>query len=931
MAACPACANPVSESHRFCPTCGARLDVISDEPTGTAPQAVRTAAASSAPRSGSAPSGAASSGGLSPSPGGSSRSTRASSAASRPGDRFPPGTVLAERYRVVGLLGRGGMGEVYRADDLKLEHPVALKFLPRALEGDPERLERLYGEVRMARQVSHPAVCRVWDVGEAEGQHFLSMEFVDGENLSSLLRRIGRFPPDKAIDVARQICAGLAAAHEKGVLHRDLKPANVMLDGQGKVRLTDFGLAAVAEELSGADVRSGTPSYMSPEQLTGQEVTVRSDIYSLGLVIYELVTGRRAFEGKGLAELTRKHRDERPIEPSAIVPDLDPAVERTILACLEKDPKRRPPSALAVSAMLSGRDPLEAAIAAGETPSPELVAAAGESEGLPPRVAAACLATIVVAAMAVPFLHWPLHIYSHVPVEKAPAALEDRARELLQRLGHTAPAVDSESGLGFDHDYFADVRRKDRSPDRWETLRTGDPPVALFWYRESPRPLFPLRPSSTVNWDDPPQLVSGMAAVKFDLAGRLVALSVVPPQVEPAAPAQPAIPDWTPLLAAAKLDASKLRAVEPRWAPPFGTDSRAAWEATWPHRSDIPIRIEAAAYRGRPVWFEVVEPWTRPERDEPFPLTTGQRVGRDVIIVILLGLIVTGAFLAKRNLRLGRGDRRGAFRLALTLFGLGMGALLVGAHHVVDVAMEILLLARGAGMVMLVAGLIWLFYLALEPYVRRLRPWTLISWARLLGGGWRDAVVGRDTLIGMLWGTLVAAALLAVERIPALLGQPATSPEGGDVNALVRGTRLVANVLSLPISSTLLGLCALLLFLVLRFLLRRDLPAAAALVAFLILIELAHAEEAVWLMLPLGIVVYVAYTVLLLRFGVLSAIAGLFTLNLLVGMPLLPDPGNWTGSAAVLVLPLVILLAVLAFRSAIGATAPFPARPRTDS
>ena len=172
-----------------------------------------------------------------------------------------------------------------------------------------------------------------------------------------------------------------------------------MLDGQGKVRLTDFGLAGLAEALSGDDVRSGTPSYMSPEQLQGREVTVRSDIYALGLLIYELVTGRRAFEGKGLAELARKHRDERPIDPSAIVPDLDPAVERTILACLEKDPKRRPPSALVVSAMLSGRDPLEAAIAAGETPSPELVAAAGETEGLRPRAAWACLLVVVLGAL----------------------------------------------------------------------------------------------------------------------------------------------------------------------------------------------------------------------------------------------------------------------------------------------------------------------------------------------------------------------------------------------------------------------------------------------------------------------------------------------------------------------------------------------------
>ena len=252
MSTCPGCATPVTDTQRFCPACGTGLDVAEDA-TGTAPRPlVPRPDSPSPPRGSSTP-----------------RTPRTSGAGARPGERFAPGTVLGERYRIVGLLGRGGMGEVYRADDLTLEHPVALKFLPRALEGDAGRLERLYGEVRMARQVSHPAVCRVWDIGEAEGQHFLSMEFVDGENLASLLRRIGRLPQDKALDIARQVAAGLAAAHEKGVLHRDLKPANVMLDGQGKVRLTDFGLAGLAEALSGDDVRSGTPTYMSPEQLPG--------------------------------------------------------------------------------------------------------------------------------------------------------------------------------------------------------------------------------------------------------------------------------------------------------------------------------------------------------------------------------------------------------------------------------------------------------------------------------------------------------------------------------------------------------------------------------------------------------------------------------------------------------------------------------------
>src|SRR5258708_23216580 len=162
--------------------------------------------------------------------------------------RFIPGTMLAERYRIVGLLGRGGMGEVYRADDLKLGQPVALKFLPEHLLSDGAALARFHREVRIARQVSHPNVCRVYDIGEIEGRHYLSMEFIKGEELSSLLRRIGRLPADKATEIARQLCAGLAAAHNRGVLHRDLKPANVMIDENGNLRLTDFRIAGLVHE-----------------------------------------------------------------------------------------------------------------------------------------------------------------------------------------------------------------------------------------------------------------------------------------------------------------------------------------------------------------------------------------------------------------------------------------------------------------------------------------------------------------------------------------------------------------------------------------------------------------------------------------------------------------------------------------------------------
>ncbi len=713
------------------------------------------------------------------------------------------------------------------------------------------------------------------------------------------------------------MAAGLAAAHEKGVLHRDLKPANVMLDGQGKVRLTDFGLAGLAESLTGDDVRSGTPSYMSPEQLLGREVTARSDIYALGLLVYELVTGRRAFEGKGLAELTRKHRDERPVEPSAIVPDLDPAVERTILACLEKDPRRRPPSALVVSAMLSGRDPLEAAIAAGETPSPELVAAAGESERMRPRVAWACLFVVVAGALVLPAMQDRRQTLARIPAEKGPAALEDRARDLVTRLVPGAAAADDEVGFSQDGDYILWAQERDRSKARWASLATGDPPVVTFWYRQSPRPLAPSSLAGTVGWNDPPARVTDMAGVEYDLQGRLQSFYAVPPQRE--RETEPAVaPDWAPLFAEARLDVSKFRPVAPRWTPSLYCDTRAAWEGSWPRRPDIALRIEAAAYRGRPVWFQVVNPWTRPEREQVFPLTRGQRLMQGSYVLVMVALAAIGCLLAYRNIRLGRGDRRGAFRLAFVIATLAVAAWALRAHHVSQPSGELVLFARGAGMAILVAALLWLFYLALEPYVRRLRPWTLVSWARLLEGGARDAVVGRDTLIGMAGGTVLSLLGVFARALVVWLGRPERPPDHYGIDVLLSTRSLLGFVVSLPVNATLVGLALLLLFLVLRLVTRKDTVAAALVVAFLVGGDLGGAKENVWLLLPFAAALWGAFVAVMLRFGVLAAITAVLTADLLNFPPLAYAPGSWTGSATLVVVPLVLVLAVLAFRSAIG-------------
>ena len=261
----------------------------------------------------------------------SSGAQHASSTDSSDHGRFLPGTKLAGRYRIVSRLGRGGMGEVYRADDLKLGHGVALKFLPKLLAQDRKRLEYFYNEVRLSRQIAHPNVCRVYDIAEANGEHFLSMEYIDGEDLKTLLRHVGRFPRDRGVQIARQLCAGLSAAHDRGVLHRDLKPANVMIDGRGNVRITDFGLATAIRDQGSSDSLVGTPAYIAPEQRQRAETSIRSDIYSLGLVLYEVFTGEIAQRSSPTAGIDEDATDgSTPSRPSELVDDIDPAIERVM-------------------------------------------------------------------------------------------------------------------------------------------------------------------------------------------------------------------------------------------------------------------------------------------------------------------------------------------------------------------------------------------------------------------------------------------------------------------------------------------------------------------------------------------------------------------------------------------------------------------------
>jgi len=266
---------------------------------------------------------------------------------------LPAGTVVANRYRIVALLGRGGMGDVYRADDLTERQTVALKFLPASLAQNPKWRARFQREASLGRRITHANICRIHDIGESDGDLFISMEFIDGPTLASVFKQTQRLPLDRALPIARQICAGLAAAHAEGVLHRDLKPSNIMLDDKGNVRITDFGVAGLVDSAQGRDVRAGTPAYMSPEQIKGENVSTRSDLYSLGLVLFQLLTGQPAFHAESVADYGRMHLYERPPAPSSVARNVDPAAAQIILQCLEKNPSDRPESAEAVAAGLS--------------------------------------------------------------------------------------------------------------------------------------------------------------------------------------------------------------------------------------------------------------------------------------------------------------------------------------------------------------------------------------------------------------------------------------------------------------------------------------------------------------------------------------------------------------------------------------------------
>jgi eukaryotic-like serine/threonine-protein kinase len=824
---------------------------------------------------------------------------------------YGPGTVLLDRYRIVSRIGGGGMGEVYLADDLVLGQPVALKFLPEALVQRDDVRRRFYEEVRTARRVTHANVARVHDIAEVEGRPVLSMEYVEGEDLAQLLRQIGRLPREKALDIARQVCAGLAAAHEAGVLHRDLKPANVLLDRSGKVRLTDFGLAVVLDE-QGEGGLVGTPAYMSPEQIAGGRVDERSEVYSLGLLLYELFTGRRAFQGRTFEELHAQQLQETPATPSSVLAEMDPAVERVILRCLEKDPEERPASVRSVAWALPGGDPLAAALAAGETPPPELVAEAGDRGGLAPGVALALFAAVLVGLATVVALAPRTGLVPLAGLEEPPAVLARRARDVLQRAGADAEHADVTSGFMPLTATIEHVAEEDPDPRRWDRLaEKGQKPFA-FWYRTGPTALVPFNVTRLwPSYNDPPQATPGMARVRLDPDGGLLSFSIVPGRYDEGADPRPD-PDWAPLFAEAGLDLASFEPVDPRWTPEVASDRRFAWQGAYPGAADLALRVEAASFRGRPVSFELLFPWDKPPEPPHSAVTTAALINVAWIVVAMVG----GGLLARRNLRLGRGDSKGALRLGVAALVLRLAAWLCAAHHL-PLTNEINSFLVQLAMGLLLLALLWTFYLALEPYFRRLWPRRLVSWVRLVDGRLRDPLVGRDVLVGLLFGLAATLLATAYAVVPAWLGLPPPRPDqlGGDFTQglVLSGSRQSVALLLLVLYNGLTsGLFLAILLLLLRLVLRRQSLAVLGMIAvgaFLTSLDTGWP----WADRAFGAAVMALWLWAMLRFGLLPVTIGVFVHVLLSAFPLTTDTSAWYFGASALALGTTLVLAAYGF------------------
>jgi len=629
-------------------------------------------------------------------------------------------------------------------------------------------------------------------------------------------------------------------------------------------------------------------------------------------VLYEMFTGKRPFNASTRAELIKQTEEGIPEAPRNIVKEIDPGVENVILRCLSPDPRNRPSSALAVSAALPGGDALAAALAAGETPSPEMVAASGENAKCNRVMTVSCLAAVLAGMAIYAAVNQRINLLTKIPMDNPPEVLLAKAREIAQKLGYSA--TPASSAYGFDY-RFGSIRIMRLRETKGSLLTASRPAAVTFAYRSSPLPLVPRHASDIprVTRSDPPATVPGMLEISTDMQGRMRSFSAVPPELDSGKGPWPE-PDWSAFFAAAGLDLARFKAVEPEWTPAVMADARMAWLGNYPETPEIPIRVEAAEFHGRPVSYTEILP---PEQS-PRPAPGGgndRSPGALVYLTLELIVIIGSVPFARYNLRLGRGDTRGAVRLGLFVFCLGLGSWLIGGTHAAG-AGEADLFVMAAMRSVFGAVTLALTYISFEPFVRRRWPQTMISWSRVLAGGFRDPLVGRDILIGCVVGVVLVLVQGFGNLLYGIHGTPAMKVSTDLVT--LSGGRYLAGEFLLLIADTLnKALGILFLIFLFRVLLRKQ-WLAAGVVIILLAAMYAMNDPNPYIGWSMNILFFGLMVFTLMQFGLLAVAAALFVAVFVNQFPLNTDLSVWYAGDTAFTLLFTAAVAVWGFRTALA-------------
>jgi len=620
----------------------------------------------------------------------------------------------------------------------------------------------------------------------------------------------------------------------------------------------------------------------------------------------EIFTGRRPFDGQSVKQLLEQQESAHLPSMTTGTVDVDAAVQKTIRRCLEPDPAKRPASAIVVAASLPGGDPLAAALAAGETPSPELVASAGEKEGLDQKISVPCLLVVMLCAAAAVVVQSQQSALMNAPLDDPPDVLAHRAREIASSFGYPRKPADTNVILENRTGLLDQLKKLPGTP-QWRDWLNAESPIRID-YRESQSPL-EAAPYGQVTGDNPPLSEPGMVRALVDGAGRLKEFYAVPYASggDPAQPVEPAA-----VFRAMGLDMTAFRPATPAFLPVLAADQTAAWKGPHPKIPNLDLTVDMATWKGRVTEAKLEYGW-----NHGGAVQTGQTRGalaRGIFLLILSGLGVLAALLlARRNWRMGRTDRRGALRIAAAEFFLAM-IVWLGTVHAVPGSATLGFFLAGASTWLGAAVSIWLLYLALEPSVRARWPHSIVTWNRILAGRWRDAQVGAHILIGAAVG---AAVWTTASVVDGFTGNTMGASEG---LVAAQGTRHWVAFQASGLSGVLFtGLLFFFALTGLRWLVKKDFVAALLASVFFTFVNVNALNAPNWKIK--GLVYFGICVVLvsvLLRYGLVTIIAAAYFINSLDAIML---GGNWTAwyaPAGLASLTLLLGIAVYAFWRSLG-------------